>query len=723
MITGRIVSRRRRLVWGIFGWSGLLLLLLPFLLTGRLDLVEYRGLDWLHRHFPDKSRLSRDIVIVYIDQKSIDAFRREMNIGWPWPRDFYGRVVQFLAAAGVRAIVFDATYSEPSVFANDYNDDQAFAEAMTASGRVFQTLMFHEQPKAEGASVDEAVLDRLKARGIAYEYQGGPRPAEYQDVTPPIAPLEEASWGLGVINIEPEADGVVRRLRPLVFFRDKVFTTLALSIYLKINNEEKIVQIDEGLQASDILLPLDDRGKVLIKYYGGPGTYEEINFAAVIQSAAQIEMGRKPLVPPEKLQDKIVFIGAKAAALYDLRSTPVADALPGVEIHAAFLNNLMAGDFLRRASRPVRGLLTAALLLATLGAAVLTRSVWTGAVLSLALAGLYLAGGVLAFRHNLWLDLVSPVGGQAGVFILAGLINYYGEGREKRAVRGAFGRYLSPQVVAEVLEKPELLTLGGSRRVMTAFFSDLAGFTTISESLSPEDLVNLLNRYLSQMTKIILDQGGTLDKFEGDAIMAFWGAPLDQPDHALRACLAALDQQAAMAEFRAQVVADGLPELHVRMGLNTGPMIVGNMGSEERFDYTVMGDAVNLASRLEGANKAYGSWIMISQSTYEEVKDRVEVRELDLLRVKGKTEPIRVYELLARAGGLSPQKSQVRDAFLAGLTLYREMDFVQAEAAFLQALALDARDGPAQTYVERCRIYRKNPPPPDWDRCFTMTTK
>ena len=235
--------------------------------------------------------------------------------------------------------------------------------------------------------------------------------------------------------------------------------------------------------------------------------------------------------------------------------------------------------------------------------------------------------------------------------------------------------------------------------------------------------MHLLNRYLSLMTDIILRHGGTLDKFEGDAIMAFWGAPLPRNDHALRACLAALEQQEVMNRFRREVIDEGLPELHVRMGVNTGPMIVGNMGSEERFDYTIMGDAVNLASRLEGANKAYDTYLMISESTYAQVREQVEVRELDLLRVKGKNEPIRVYELMAANGGLDDQRAKIRDAYIEGLSRYRAKDFEAAIQAFESALALAPEDGPSKVYVQRCRDYINDPPPTDWDGVYTLKTK
>jgi adenylate cyclase len=295
--------------------------------------------------------------------------------------------------------------------------------------------------------------------------------------------------------------------------------------------------------------------------------------------------------------------------------------------------------------------------------------------------------------------------------------------REKRTIRHAFSRYLSPQVVAEVLQNPALLTLGGSRRVMTVFFSDLAGFTTISEALPAEKMVPLLNRYLHRMTQVILELDGTVDKYIGDAIMAFWGAPLVQEDHAVRACLAALRQREAMAEFREATRADGLPELHARMGVNTGPMTVGNMGSEDRFDYTVMGDAVNLASRLEGANKSFGTTIMISQSTFEAAGEVIEARELDLLKVKGKTEPMRVYELMAHKGRLDAATAEMKEMYEQGLALYRSRFFAEALVWFEKARERVPGDGPSGVYIDRCRTFLDTPPPAAWDGVFTMTTK
>ena len=704
------------------GLALFLVIFLPLLLGGWFNRVEYQGLDWLQQVFSSREKVRSDIVILYIDQKSIDFFQKSRGIGWPWPRDAYGLVVEYLNRAGAKAVIFDAIFSEPSVFVNDFNDDAAFASAMTSSGRVLQTLVLHRELKG-GAPTDQERMAELLKRGLDYEHLAGPKPLEFQDVTMPIAPIMDAAWGLGVINIRPEADGVVRRLAPLEGLRGAVFPTLSLATFIKLNQVGKVVQDAHSLRVGPAVIPLDNDGRVLLKYYGGLGTYKDYTIAAILQSGMDVLSGRDPMVPLEAFKDKIVFVGAKAASLYDLRSTPMDDALPGVEIHATFLNNLLEHDHLHPAPDWVRALLVGLLLWATLSASLLARNVWAGAAALVGLGLCFVGGAVVFYRYNMWLYLVMPLGAQGFVFIMATLINYYGEGREKSAVRTAFSRYLSPKVVEAVLDNPDMLSLGGSRRVMTCFFSDLAGFTSISEALSPEDLVQLLNRYLSIMTSVILRHGGTVDKFEGDAIMAFWGAPLIQEDHSLRACKAALEQQAEMDKFRAKALAEGLPELHVRMGLNTGPMIVGNMGSEERFDYTVMGDSVNLASRLEGANKAYGTYIMVSETTYAEVSDQVEVRELDLLRVKGKQEPIRVFELMALANQLSPEKASLRAEYEKGLALYRAMDFEKAETVFEAALALAPADGPSTVYLERCRAYRKEPPPPDWDRVFTMTSK
>ncbi len=294
--------------------------------------------------------------------------------------------------------------------------------------------------------------------------------------------------------------------------------------------------------------------------------------------------------------------------------------------------------------------------------------------------------------------------------------------RQKNYIKKAFMQYLSPDVVKQVIDNPSLLKLGGERREITAYFSDVAGFTSISEKLSPEDLVGLLNKYLTAMTDIILANGGTVDKYEGDAIVAFFGAPIPHPDHAIRCCNAAVDMQATLQRLRSDWEKEGLPSLNARMGINTGQAVIGNMGSQQRMDYTMMGDTVNSASRFEGANKAYGTYTMISDSTYEYVKDKFIVRKLDLLRVVGKTKPVAVYELVGRTGEVEENLLKTIKLYEEALQEYNNRNWQTAINMF-QDIIKNSNDAPSQTYLGRCTNFKKNPPPDDWDGVFVLKTK
>lgn len=316
------------------------------------------------------------------------------------------------------------------------------------------------------------------------------------------------------------------------------------------------------------------------------------------------------------------------------------------------------------------------------------------------------------------------------IFTYMGIMVYrfLTEEKEKRFIRGAFAQYLAPSVIEQLTNNPEFLKLGGEKKVLTAFFSDVAGFSTISEKLSPDELVNLLNEYLTEMTDIVLEHSGTVDKFEGDAIIAFFGAPVPYDDHALRACLVSIDMQKSLAKLREKWSKEPhwpkiVHSMQMRIGLNTGPMVVGNMGSKTRMDYTMMGDSVNLAARLEGANKQYGTLNMISEHTYKDVKGSVEVRELDLIRVVGKTEPVRVFELLDRKGKVPHEMEKAYKVYAEGLELYREKKWDAAIVKFGETISLKQDDEPSKRYIVRCEEFKENPPPADWDGVFSMTTK
>ena len=334
---------------------------------------------------------------------------------------------------------------------------------------------------------------------------------------------------------------------------------------------------------------------------------------------------------------------------------------------------------------------------------------------------------VRSFMNNSTVvNIVYPSLAVVLAYLSTAVYQYLAERQQKALIKNVFSKYISSAVVNELVANPEKAKLGGDRRELTVFFSDIAGFTTISEQFhtKPEGLVELLNEYLDEMTGIVLKHEGTLDKYEGDAIMAFWGAPIAQKDHALRTCLASLEMQKRLAVLRPNWKKQGKPALEVRIGLNTGVMIVGNMGGRDRFDYTVIGDSVNLASRLEGANKQYGSSIMISDFTYQHVKEHVAVRELDLIQVKGKTEPVKVWELLGTADmAMTDNQKQSLEIYHEGLRLYRERGWQEAIAYFQQARQLDPACHVAEIYEQRANLYQLNPPPAEWNGVFVMTTK
>ncbi len=422
------------------------------------------------------------------------------------------------------------------------------------------------------------------------------------------------------------------------------------------------------------------------------------------------------------VKDKIVFIADTSEVGHDLFETIVGQAF-GVEILAQEVATLLRGAPLR--SAPLK--LEIAMLFLFLFFFVLAhqfKNPLSRAFITLVLTGIYFFVCVLFYIYNhtiisMTYTLIAALGG----FLTINVHSFILERKQKSFITNAFGQYLSPKVIDILVKNPDKLSLGGERREMTAYFSDVASFSSISEKLNPDQLVALLNEYLTEMTDIISKYDGTVDKFEGDAIIAFWGAPLDQPDNALKCCLATIEMQNRMNEIRAKFEEEGKPVLNVRMGINTGPMVVGNMGSQTRMDYTIMGDAVNLAARLEGANKYYNTYTMISHYTYEKVKDEVEVRELDTIRVVGKKEPITVYELIETKGNLDDLTSNLVCRYNSALELYKNRNFAEAKTDFESIVQDYPKDGPSQTYISRCEAYLEEPPGDDWDGVYNLTAK
>ena len=523
---------------------------------------------------------------------------------------------------------------------------------------------------------------------------------------------------LSNVSLNPDPDGIFRKVDLLSIFDDKALPSLGLGAFLAANPEASLEFTPRHLKVGKRIIPIDVNGDAILRYRGPSGTHRTYSAAAVLQSEIQLRNGEQPNIrDPNALKDKYVIFGFSAPGLYDLRPSPISGVYPGAEIYATFLDNFLSGDFMRKF--PV-SVMVPLLLMVSIICAVSVTYVKSapGSILSIAI---FIALPVLisfgAYRLGFWLPLVVQELAIVVTIGLALIINFATEGRQKRFIKNAFKHFLSPAVIEQLIVHPERLKLGGERKLLSIFFSDLQGFTSISENLDPEALIELLNDYLTAMTNIIHDEGGTIDKYEGDAIIAFWNAPLEISDHAVNAVRAAMRCQAKLQEmrptFRKQIGAD----MHMRIGINTGIAVVGNLGSHNRFDYTMIGDAVNLAARLEGANKQFGTFTMISQSTCDLVYKYFNTRELARLAGVGRKEPVTVYEPMMPAD--YDAAKDIFEKFNQALGLFYKGDMAHAEKVFTR---IQDRDPAARAYAQKCRTLL-NTELKNWQGVWVMQTK
>ncbi len=700
-------------------WAALTgaIILFTFVLriAGIMEPYSMKTLDILFRLAPLQPA-SAQVVLVTVDQPDVDFFK-EQGINWPWPRQLYAPIIEFCKRGGARAVIFDLLYTEPSVYGQD--DDQQLAKAAATAGNVVFACFLTREEK--GANPQEGEF--LAKAGLTINGSPPPGFPDYRAVIAPVAPLVQAARTLGNVECGPDPDGIYRRLPLAVPFKGRWLPLLGFSAFQCFAAPGGWRFTEDGLVHGNHRLPLDSQGRFLLKFRGPARSHKRFSAANVIQSEIRLRHGQPPFYQADAFKDKWVFVGLTAPGLFDLKASPVSPIYPGVELHATLLDNLIQGDFLYPAPAWFQWLLTGALAAGLLMAVLFTSGLLAPLLaFGIAAAG-YLGLTFFLFWASWWSDPILPGVALASSFGLASVYSYATEGRQKQAIRRMFAQYMSDTVISHLLAHPEKLKLGGERRRVTLFFSDLAGFTTLSERLQPEAVVTLLNEYLSRMTEIILEEMGTVDKFEGDAIMAFWGAPLDQEDQAVRACRTALRQQAALADLNRHLSGQSLPQLSMRIGLHTGEAIVGNLGSQSRFDYTVIGDSVNLAARLEGLNKFYGTGILASEATVAESSNGIEFWELDRVAVKGREAPVTIFTVLALQGELSPAQAAAREEFSRGLELFRERRFEEAGRHFLNASEHWPGAAPAKIFFERCRAFKATPPPPAWDAVFRPDKK
>ena len=595
-------------------------------------------------------------------------------------------------------------------------------------------ISFFAYPPAHPLSASSEKEDKLHLMEIFAGARLLPRGAEANLDALTSALSGDSSW-TGFFNVPPDADGVVRRATLLLPY-GRSPNPEEWDLYASLDVMAARAMMGADAQDTNLFygpagiarinfgnrlqLRTDTLGQMLINYQGPWGrAFRHYSIADVLQKGG---------FEPGSFKGKLVLIGATATGIGDLRATPYGGTnYPGVEIHANVIDNILNNRFLKRDAKSA---LVDALLIFTFGiplgiwmALVQPRWMWFGASLLAPLV----AVDYVAFLHGWWLNFTVPAMTLTGNVLLVSLYRALVEEKEKRKVRTAFGQYLSPEVIRRLLVNPRLVE--PKKTDITVMFSDIRGFTTISEKLDAQELAVFLNQYLSDMTSIVFDHYGTLDKYIGDAVMAFWGAPFEEPGHAAKACNAALQMMQRVGELQKQWKAEGKPSLEIGIGLNTGVASVGNMGSSLRYGYTALGDAVNLSSRLEGLNKDYGTHIIASETTYQSAKDDGFVfRELDLLRVKGKHQPVTIYELLGRqseftANGNAEELRLRLELFARGRELYRNRQWQEAQQTFQQVFEKWPDDGPSRLYYDRCQDYLAQEPPATWDGVFTMTHK
>ena len=685
------------------------------------EILELKSLDLFFHLASHPEWADSSVVLVAIDQNSLDFFARQ-KVGWPWPREFYGLLLDFLRKGEAATVGFDMDFSTADLDrleTDGAESDRAFAEAMRHTGCVVlgATLSTLERDDQPGTPI--------LPRHLGPDPIAGAPPERYDRATAPLPEFQKAAAALGATNFETDIDDIARRT-PLAYrFGNAALPQFGLACFARASGI-RAAQLDSLLTS----LPIGRDGRFLILWYGrgGPGNvFRYYSAHALIHSVRKLKANLPPDLPPGVFRGKHVIIGGSAVGLWDFKPTPFTslEKYTGMEIQATILSNLLNRHFLLPTPWWLLLVAVMVLSLATSFAFLRIHNVALATLLILIAAVLYTGVAVLLFYYFLlWIPLVAPLSGAFVAYAVAAVVSYASEGKKRRLLRRAFNRYLSPAVVTEILRDIDLVELGGKTVEATVFFSDIKNFTSIAEQLTPKELVSYLNEYFSLASALIMKHSAMLDKYIGDAIMAIFGAPIMRPDNAAVACLTALEvQEALAAHYGRRDRPPRAPVFETRIGLHTGKMIVGNIGSITRLDYTAIGDTVNLASRLEGANKFFGTRIIISESTYGQAKDTVDVRMLDLLRVKGKQVPVRIYELLSRRGVLGDRDREKVTLFEEGLGQYRGQRFTAARKTFRRVLTVDPDDQPAALYIRRCEELSRTRLPKDWDGVYTLTAK
>ena len=710
--------------------------------THFFQLLELKTIDQRFQLAQKNLKAHDDVVLVMLDESSLQTLKSILG-RWPWPRAIYRDIIDFFSAAGAKAILFDILFTEPQIPRDEDGelgeDDQALLMSSYESEithHAYQLLQDHED------EYNKTLLDQPLPQDFIDLFAWGDTPENFPKQNNnlyylPFEELYQFSYSMGIVEFQPDDDGIYRSTHLLREYQGKLYPPLSLSAFSDELKDEEIIQDSQSLTIGNRQIPLHFEGRYLINM---KKEFQNYSLGGVLASIQQINKGNLDnlIVDPDDFHDKIILIGASAVGIEDLKNTSIGRSVPGVYLHASIISNLIENDFIQKKDHLSYYLILALLLTLLTFTLIFSSRQLFSFILYLIITTGYLYHAFVQFDEYRYL---YPVAAPFLMFITALLLSYVfrsmTEGKEKKFLKEVFGNYISPELIEVMYENEQTPQLGGDSAVRSAFFTDIVSFSTFSEKLSPSDLVELLNQYLSEMTEILIANKGTLDKYVGDAIIAFFGAPLPLEDHAYKACLTAIRMQEALKNLRKnwQEQQDRWPSIvhhmSMRIGINTDEMVTGNMGSSMRMNYTMMGDGVNLAARLESSAKYYGVYNQISESTRQQAGEEFLYRELDLVQVMGRSQPVRTYELITLKKDASSEQVQLVEIFESALAQYKKQNFSQALKIFQESQPLESSRYPdlttatsaSQVYIERCQHFLSTPPPPDWDGVFKMTSK
>jgi len=770
-------------------------------LLGVFHFLEYKSYDMRVRFWADSiySRPADEIIVILLDQDSLNWAQKERGWGWPWPRQAYAEIVDYMNLSAANSIAFDVIFSEPSIYRNakqdemidtaiksleqaevenaanprvpgtprqpraegesgqrrtvfrnaidairglsSREDDNTFITASKNYGHVVQTVMFSSQTGNADAWPDDLNTPLFQPENFGSMLERF-SVGENEKALFPIPGLRNASGALGSVTGIPDSDGIIRRIRPFTLFEGKAVPGLSAASLI-VSGKGRQLFFNKKISAIEwegITIPVDKNGNALLRYHGLIEKYIPYRAMDILMSAQAYTnsdeeyMGSNDFLSPDKFKDAYVFFGFYTHGLFDIFSTPISSVYPGMGCHITMLDNILQGDFIRESGEKLNLLILLVVIISLVCLTIYSNRISISVTGTVIVVFVIIIGSFAAYQFGgLWLPMVTYLAGTLAAFITVTLYNYATEGSQKRFIKSAFSQYLSPKVIDQIIQDPSQLKLGGEKREMTAIFTDVRSFSTISEALGdPAKLVELLNFYLTRMSNIVLDNQGTIDKYEGDAIIAFFGAPVHMDNHAALACRAAVNMKKAEVEINKEALAQGLvtPEvmkamagkgiissvddpcpLFTRLGINTGDMVVGNMGTPNKMDYTIMGNAVNLAARLEGVNKQYDTGgILISEYTRAHLGDEFVLRPLSRVRVVGINTPLRLYELLEIASEATPELRKMVKNWEQAFSFYEKRDFQSAEKIFQTIYAENKSDLAAKKYLDRCVKFTESPP-------------